>query len=1212
MVDCRSKIRIGALLLLTTASLSAQEYSFRAFGKADGLDNLTVRQLFEDDLGFIWVSTENGIYRYDGERFEVFGPSRGIPSSSGAAFGEAPDGSLLAGGDFGLYHLRGNHFEKVAGPFKTVDWAQGIQSDGRGHTFLGTDAGLMRLASKSGQQGFSIQSIPPPAGVAGSGAYGVLVDKDVLWYGCGLNLCRIDREGTRVLGRPSGLPEGFIIVLRKDGAGNLWVRVRNNGAFVLPAGESLFRRPDTPTPGAHLGGVPAVDGEGRILLPTVDGLLIRDPAGWRKIDAAAGLRGVVYDVFEDRQHSLWIGLAGRGIVQWRGYQEWESYSTANGLANDIVYEILPQPNGVLWVATEGGLLRGTRQALGIRWSKIDPLFGFPVHSIAKAPDGDLWIGTETRGAARFDPQTGSVEWFREAKGLAGNDAYTLRFDRRHRLWAATEFGLFVAEAPYRKFSRVSELPRSRVWAVTEATDGTLWAGGAGGLFALAGGRWKNWSRASGLSNQEVLSLGAGPDGAMWIGYRYGGGIDRVRLNAAGGLAIEKGVQRPGTNGLVYFLNFDTSGRLWAGTEQGVDTWDGARWSHYDSNDGMAWDDCDLNAFAAEPDGTIWIGTSGGLSRFRPLPHPAPRGPLEVVFSRLIMGQTDVSALPQPVSRIRANSLVARYSALNAARENGASFRYRLVGANAAWTETTQRELQFAQLAPGNYRLEIEAQDGNGVWSDRPAVFSFKVSTPWFASWWFIGICILLPFSAGAAVLRLRSRAARHRELELRKLKVAHDEIRSLAFYDPLTGLPNRRLLLNRLQQTLAANQRNPHVGALLFVDLDNFKTLNDTLGHQTGDLMLQEVARRISACTRGVDTVARLGGDEFVVMLENLSEICEEAAAKARSIGETILAAVRQPYVLSGHECQSTSSIGITVFGGQKETTDNVLKQADIAMYGAKAAGRNTLHFFAPALQAAVDARAELELGLRLAITEKQFVLHYQAQVEHGRLIGAETLVRWMHPERGLLPPGMFIPLAEETGLILPLGNWVLESACRQIALWADRAETAGVTLSVNISAMQLRQPDFVQQVLAILDRTGANPHQLDLELTESMLLDNIEDIIRKMTELKSHGLRFSLDDFGTGYSSLSYLNRLPLDQLKIDRSFVNDMLAEANGSAIAQAIISLGETMGLSVIAEGVETEQQRELLAHLGCHAYQGFLFSKPLPLDEFEQLFLGVCRG
>jgi len=457
-----------------------------------------------------------------------------------------------------------------------------------------------------------------------------------------------------------------------------------------------------------------------------------------------------------------------------------------------------------------------------------------------------------------------------------------------------------------------------------------------------------------------------------------------------------------------------------------------------------------------------------------------------------------------------------------------------------------------------------------------------------------------------SVLRLRMLGVQKRERELQQLKLAHDEIRNLAFFDPLTGLPNRRLLLDRLRQTLAASTRNKRKGALLFVDVDDFKTLNDTLGHHIGDLLLQEIARRISVRIRETDTVARLGGDEFVVLLQDLSEIAGDAAAQARTIAEKILATVDQPYSLAGREWRSSFSVGITVFGDPGVSTTEVLQQADIAMYQAKAAGRNTLRFFAPALQAAVNARAALEEDLRQAIKTDDFLLYYQPQVDRGNLVGAEALLRWKHPQRGFLSPAEFIPLAEETGLIIPLGNWVLDAACKQIAAWAGRKDKAHITVAVNISARQLRDPDFVKNVLTTLDRTGANPKNLKLELTESMFVDDVEGVIAKMTELKSHGLSFSLDDFGTGYSSLAYLRRLPLDQLKIDQAFVRDILVDAGSGAIAQSIISLSKAMGLSVIAEGVETDAQRQFLAQLGCHSFQGFLFSRPVPVGEFELLF------
>lgn len=448
--------------------------------------------------------------------------------------------------------------------------------------------------------------------------------------------------------------------------------------------------------------------------------------------------------------------------------------------------------------------------------------------------------------------------------------------------------------------------------------------------------------------------------------------------------------------------------------------------------------------------------------------------------------------------------------------------------------------------------------------------------------------------------------------DITEAKIAAEKIRNLASFDPLTGLANRSLLMEHLQKCLNGHALHDNKRALLIIDLDNFKMLNDTMGHQTGDLVLRETGRRLSACARETDTVGRLGGDEFVAILEDLSETPEEAATQAAAISEKVLAAMEVPYMLDGHEHSGTCSIGITLFGNDQKDMNEVLQQADIAMYQAKAAGRNTARFFAPALQAAVNARAVMEEDLRQGIKAGQFVLHYQPQIKQGRLTGVEALVRWKHPRHGLLYPGAFIALAEETRLIVPLGNWVLDTACRQIAAWAHHEQAATLTVSVNISALQLRKPDFVEHALKIIEQTGANPHNLELELTETMLAENVEDVIAKMTALKSHGVKFSVDDFGTGYSSLTYLKRLPLDQLKIDQSFVRDVVDDAGSSAIAQTIIDLSKAMNMEVIAEGVETVEQMNFLAHMGCYSYQGYLFSRPLPLDDFELLMPNFIWG
>src|SRR3990167_2188940 len=441
--------------------------------------------------------------------------------------------------------------------------------------------------------------------------------------------------------------------------------------------------------------------------------------------------------------------------------------------------------------------------------------------------------------------------------------------------------------------------------------------------------------------------------------------------------------------------------------------------------------------------------------------------------------------------------------------------------------------------------------------------------------------------------------------DITERKQAQDEAYSLAFFDPLTRLPNRRLLLDRLQQSMAASSRSGKYRALLYLDLDHFKNLNDTQGHEVGDRLLVEIAHRLRTCVREGDTVARLGGDELVLLIQQLGEGLEVAVAQAGMVGEKIVARLSELCDLGPVVYQGTTSVGITLFVGQSVSVDELLKRADLAMYQAKAGGRNTVRFFDPAIQARINARAVLESELRHAVERNELVLHYQPQVDpQGQCMGVEALIRWNNPNRGRVPPLDFIPLAEETGLILPIGDWVLGEACRTLRSWQADPLTASLSIAVNVSARKFRQSDFVHAVRAHLDATGINPERLKLEITESMLVENIEQTIATMLALKGLGVTFSLDDFGTGYSSLYYVKRLPLDQIKIDQSFVRDILVDANDAAICRAVIAMGRSLGLRTIAEGVETQRQWAFLASEQCDGAQGFLYARPMPADELVQ--------
>ncbi|GGY90984.1 putative bifunctional diguanylate cyclase/phosphodiesterase [Pseudoduganella plicata] len=440
--------------------------------------------------------------------------------------------------------------------------------------------------------------------------------------------------------------------------------------------------------------------------------------------------------------------------------------------------------------------------------------------------------------------------------------------------------------------------------------------------------------------------------------------------------------------------------------------------------------------------------------------------------------------------------------------------------------------------------------------------------------------------------------------DIHDMKLAHEEIGRLAFFDTLTGLPNRQLLMDRLAHTVTLHDRIGRTGAVLLLDLDHFKNINDTIGHDNGDLLLVLVAKRLLASVADRHTVARLGGDEFVIILEDIGTCDETAAQAATKLARNILDALNASFNLDGYERHITPSIGIAFFGSPAQSITELLKRADLAMYQAKAAGRNTMRFFDPAIQEAALVRASLEAELRQGLARQEFVLFYQPQMNSaGNVIGLEALVRWNNPHRGMVSPADFILLAEDTGLILPLGRWVLEEACRMLVFLTANSSTRHLSVAVNVSALQFRQPDFVAVVLDVLHSSGAHPGRLKIELTESLLLEDIEGAIQKINELKKHGVRFSLDDFGTGYSSLTYLKRLPFNQIKIDQSFVHNILNDPRDLAIANTIIALGQTLHVAVIAEGVETSTQRDLLAQCGCTLFQGYFFSRPLPEAQLQ---------
>jgi len=718
-----------------TVPLAAQEYSFRYYGAENGLTNLAVKVLFQDRVGFLWAGTENGVFRFDGQRFQRYGSDEGLPHEVVLSLGEAPDGSLLAGYRVGLYRQIGQRFETVPLAGGGIDSYSAIQFDGEGRTFIGTDRGLIVATSPSGGNGFALRTLATPAGADGPEAHGVFLEAGAVWYGCGTGLCQMTGEQVTLYGEAEGLPKGKWMSIRRDGSGDLWVHDLKKFA-VMRSGRAHFDASNPGFPQTAGGAQLEVDAGGRLLVPTIEGLTISEGGHFRTVGKGQNLQVPVYSVLQDREGSIWLGLAGHGLARWRGYREWEGFTGASGLGSDLIYAILPLVNGNVLAGTEDGLFTGRKTLEGWTWKRHPMVGRMPVHTLQLEQDGSIWLGTERNGAARIDSRTGGIQWFRQEQGLAGISPFALALDRSQRVWAATEKGLFVAQLSDKRFRRVEGIPAVNCWAVTEGPDGKILVGTSAGLFWQEGDTWRRISTADGLRHDIVLSVAEARPGEIWVGYWFSGSVTRIRTDG-GRLSMTHFGSEQGLRGeMSYFLGFDVRGWLWVGTDQGVKVWDGERWKQYNHEDGLIWDDCDLQGFAADPDGAVWIGTSGGLARFTPSPQTRQTQEPSVVFTKLTLGRASVDKDRFISVNYTSNALVTSYSALTFVRESSRSYRYRLQPLFSDWRETPLSELQFPGLPPNNYRLEVQARDGSGPWSRKPAVFAFEIRMPWWRSWWF--------------------------------------------------------------------------------------------------------------------------------------------------------------------------------------------------------------------------------------------------------------------------------------------------------------------------------------------------------------------------------------------------------------------------------------------------------------------------------------------
>ncbi len=713
---------IGVFALLACQCAFAQRYNFKFYGEEEGLENLAVQVLLQDRAGFLWVGTQNGLYRYDGDHFAAFGKTEGLPAARIEALHESIDGTLWAGTQNGIARRRGDVFESVPlNVARGINGREGIASDAAGNLYLATERGL---AVGSIFPGHPFYLIASPHGAAS-----VYVDANAtVWFGCGAKLCRLDHSQAIV---QDGVPPERWDAIQGDLEGDLWIRSEKS-LYVRTPGSNRFEVRRGLPEATNTYPTLAIDPAGKLLVPTYRGLARQTDSGWEIVDARHGVTtNDIAAVLEDREGSVWLGLLGSGLARWLGYNEWENWSEQDGLSRESIWSIARDASNRLWVGTQFGLNYAENHDGRLIWRKQSIGGVEMIRALAPAPDGNLWIGASPGGLLRLDPRTGETQFFGASDGLTSNNVRHILLDRLGRLWVSTRDGLFLREPGVHTFT--TALAGETFYMTLLDRSGALWAAGEHGLARLTGGQWKRFTSADGLKSNVVAHLAEDPDGSLWISYYDAFGLSRLRFTrgritldhfgAANGLSSDKSL----------FLGFDARGWLWAGSDHGADAWDRTRWRHYGRSDGLIWDDCNTNAFMADPDGGVWIGTSRGLSRFLPVANPPPSVPPPVVFTSLKFG--DQKTDPANVGEIpyRRNSLDVKFAALTFVQESRVLFRYRLGG---RWIETTQRELTFPQLPSGQYTLEVMARNAQGDWSAEPARLTFQIQPPWWLSWWF--------------------------------------------------------------------------------------------------------------------------------------------------------------------------------------------------------------------------------------------------------------------------------------------------------------------------------------------------------------------------------------------------------------------------------------------------------------------------------------------
>ena len=901
------------LVLLGASALYGQRYSFKFYGEEEGLQSLAVQIVLQDRAGFLWVGTQNGLFRYDGSRFAGFGKADGLPDAHIESLHESIDGTLWVGTRFGLARRSQERFEKVPlGAAVGIVGREGIASDSAGNLYIATEQGVVAgTPSPKGLQ-FTLISNPPRAG--SPAATSVYVDaKGRVWFGCGTGLCTLNEGQAHETGAELGLPAQRWDAILGDLEGNLWVRSEKFLYERSAAGRFMAHSglPDSANSTPTL----ALDPAGRILAPTYKGLARQTDTGWEVISAKDGLMSNdISTVIQDREGSIWIGLLGSGLARWLGYNEWQNWGEAEGLSRESTWSILREKRGRLWVGSLFGLNYAEKIGGKLVWNQqpLPKVDGF-IRTMAEGPDGTVWIGTDPNGLLAMNRKTGTLRRLGEAQGLKNTRLRHVAVDHEGRIWAATYRGLFRSTG--RDGSRFEQQipagtdPAEMFHLTLADREGRIWVAADRGLLRYSGGLWRRFTKQDGLAYDKVAQVAEDTDGSLWVGYRDAYGITHLTFPDGDTVKTESYTQ---ANGLrsdkTLFIQFDARGWLWVGTDHGVDVFDRARWRHYGHSDGLIWDDCNSNAFLADPDGSVWVGTSRGLSRFRPAALAAPNVPPPVVLTQVNLGGKPSEPWHTLEMPYQENSLQVRFAALTFVQESSVLFRYRLNGGN--WLETTQRELNYPKLPPGQYTLEVLARNAQGLWSAEPARLSFQVLTPWWLTWWFRLGTVVLAMTLGRLMWTRRTHRLeaeryrlekavtdRTRELSKEKQRVVEEKVRVEQQNREIERLLAEAQQASRLKSEFLAKVsheiRTPMNGILGMTDLvlttplteeqrDYLDTarlsahslltiLNDVLDFskiEAGRLDLNPIDFPVRQCIRETSKMLRVGAAEKGLVLE--------------------------------------------------------------------------------------------------------------------------------------------------------------------------------------------------------------------------------------------------------------------------------------------------------------------------------------------------------